>query len=121
MNIKVTEVEHGGGLWVGFDDNRKPGTREAGSVRLHRSSAGFCPDTGPVVSRLYRTQGIADYLNAAALTCVTASTSTLITLLYFLLKSGLLGERRQLITWSGLLKKYFVNRFIGVKYHELKK
>jgi hypothetical protein len=39
-------------------------------------------------------QGMAKVLNAAALTYVAAAISTLLTLLYFLLRSGLLGGRR---------------------------
>ena len=39
-------------------------------------------------------QGVAKVLNAAALTYVAAAVSTLLTLLYFLLRSGLLGGRR---------------------------
>lgn len=38
--------------------------------------------------------GVAAVLNAAALTYVAAAVSTLLTLLYFLLRSGLLGGRR---------------------------
>ncbi len=39
-------------------------------------------------------QGMAKVLNAAALTYVAAAVSTLMTLLYFLLRAGLLGGRR---------------------------
>ncbi len=39
-------------------------------------------------------QGMAKVLNAAALTYVAAAISTLMTLLYFLLRAGLLGGRR---------------------------
>jgi uncharacterized protein len=39
-------------------------------------------------------EGMAKVLNAAALTYVAAVVSTLMTLLYFLLRSGLLGGRR---------------------------
>lgn len=39
-------------------------------------------------------QGVAKVLNAAALTYVAAAVSSLLTLLYFLLRSGLLGGRR---------------------------
>lgn len=39
-------------------------------------------------------EGMAKVLNAAALTYVAAAVSTLMTLLYFLLRSGLLGGRR---------------------------
>lgn len=39
-------------------------------------------------------QGVAKVLNAAALTYVAAAVSTLLTLLYFLLRSGLIGGRR---------------------------
>ena len=40
-------------------------------------------------------QGVDRVLNAAALTYVAAAFSTLLTLLYFLMRSGLLGGRRQ--------------------------
>ena len=39
-------------------------------------------------------EGVDRVLNAAALTYVAAAVSTLLTLLYFLLRSGLLGGRR---------------------------
>jgi hypothetical protein len=39
-------------------------------------------------------EGMDRVLNAAALTYVAAAVSTLLTLLYFLLRSGLLGGRR---------------------------
>jgi len=39
-------------------------------------------------------EGVDKVLNAAALTYVAAAVSTLLTLLYFLLRSGLLGGRR---------------------------
>jgi hypothetical protein len=39
-------------------------------------------------------QGVAKVLNAAALTYVAAAVSSLLTLLYFLMRSGLLGGRR---------------------------
>ena len=39
-------------------------------------------------------QGVDKVLNAAALTYVAAAVSTLLTLLYFLMRSGLLGGRR---------------------------
>ncbi|HLV02945.1 MAG TPA: zinc metallopeptidase [Acidobacteriota bacterium] len=39
-------------------------------------------------------EGVDKVLNAAALTYVAAAVSTLLTLLYFLMRSGLLGERR---------------------------
>jgi Zn-dependent membrane protease YugP len=39
-------------------------------------------------------QGIDRVLNAAALTYVAAAVSTLLTLLYFLMRAGLLGGRR---------------------------
>lgn len=39
-------------------------------------------------------RGVSSVLNAAALTYVAAAVSTLLTLLYFLLRSGLLGGRR---------------------------
>ena len=38
--------------------------------------------------------GMAKVLNAAALTYVAAAVSTLMTLLYFLMRAGLLGGRR---------------------------
>jgi hypothetical protein len=43
---------------------------------------------------LQERQGVDRVLNAAALTYVAAAVSTLLTLLYFLLRSGLLGGRR---------------------------
>ena len=39
-------------------------------------------------------EGVDKVLNAAAMTYVAAVVSTLLTLLYFLLRSGLLGGRR---------------------------
>src|SRR4029453_4604413 len=39
-------------------------------------------------------EGMAKVLNAAALTYVAAAVSTLMTLLYFLMRAGLLGGRR---------------------------
>ncbi len=39
-------------------------------------------------------EGVDRVLNAAAMTYVAAAVSTLLTLLYFLLRSGLLGGRR---------------------------
>jgi len=39
-------------------------------------------------------QGVSRVLNAAAMTYIAAAVSTLMTLLYFLMRSGLLGGRR---------------------------
>jgi Zn-dependent membrane protease YugP len=39
-------------------------------------------------------QGMSKVLNAAAMTYIAAAVSTLLTLLYFLMRSGLLGGRR---------------------------